>query len=534
MVARYEQVRAYRFVTRRIVSAMLSGEPESNELPVRRLGLSLFGSLLVGMIVLAVVGVYGFINPSGGRPAENDIVIERESGARYVFIEGRLHPVLNFTSARLIVGNPSPKVRTMSHKSLVNVPVGPPVGIRDAPDPPPPKGNLVGLPWNVCGVKVSGAGAAATELVVGRTPAGGVALGEEALLVSTSANNDLPLYLLWHDHRLRISERTTLTALELASITPMQIDRALLDAITAGPDLAALKLPGAGQPSPKKVAGATSDVGTVYQSGQQFYVMTRTGLATIGAVSAALLLANGKDAVEISATQAAQALGTGPVEPEGFPQAKPSIRADTSGTTLCARFDAATAGGRQTPTLSLFGPGSEQLTLDPALSALRSGTTADQVTLPEGRGALAQALPGADSQATGTVYLITDQGIRYPLQDTGEVKAQTALGYEGVKPTGVPSSLLALIPRGPTLDPEVARKFVAPGPAAAATASPKPSSSPKPSTTPTKATPSSTPTKAPSSPNASRSGRRAPQARRGARRRRRSDRVDFTGIDPVA
>ncbi|MEV0135859.1 type VII secretion protein EccB [Dactylosporangium sp. NPDC050688] len=528
MVARYEQVRAYRFVTRRIVSAMLSGEPESNELPVRRLGMSLFGSLLVGMIVLAVVGVYGFINPSGGKPAENDIVIERESGARYVFIEGRLHPVLNFTSARLIVGNPSPKVRTMSHKSLVNLPVGPPVGIRDAPDPPPPKNALLGLPWNVCGVRVTGAGEAATQLVIGRTPSGGVPLGEQALLVSTSTGNDLPLYLLWHDHRLRIADRTTLTALELASITPMRIDPALLDAVTAGPDLAAPRLPGAGQPSPKKIAGANADVGAVYRSGQQYYVVTRTGLAAIGAVSAALLLANGKPAVEISATQTAQVLDTTPVEPEGFPQTKPAIRADTADTTLCAQFGTAAAGGRGTPALALYGPGSEQLTLDPDRSTVRTATTADQVTLAEGHGALAQALPGGGAQATGTVYLITDQGIRYPLQDTGEVKAQAALGYEGVTPVGVPASLLALVPRGPTLDPEAARKFVAPAAPAATTKAPAPASS-------TAKPPSSAPpSKAPSSPATSRSGRRAPQARRGERRWRRSDRVDFTGIDPVA
>ncbi len=528
MVARYEQVRAYRFVTRRIVSAMLSGEPESNELPVRRLGMSLFASVIVGMIVLAVVGVYGFINPSGGKPAENDIVIERESGARYVYIEGRLHPVLNFTSARLIVGSPSPSVRTMSHKSLVNLPVGPPVGIRDAPDPPPPKKNLVGLPWNVCGVRVTGAGEAAAQLVIGRTPSGGVTLGDDALLVSTSAGNELPLYLLWHDHRLRITERTTLTALELASVTPMRIDRAQLDAVAAGPDLAALKLPGAGQPSPKKVAGATAEIGTVYRSGQQNYVLTSKGLATIGAASTALLTANGKPVVQISASQAAQAFDPAPIEPEGFPQAKPKIRAETGGSTVCVQFGAA-AGGAQTPALSLFGPGSEQLTLDPDRTTPRGGTTADQVTLAEGHGALAQALPGADSTATGTVYLITDQGIRYPLKDGGDVKALPALGYEGAKPVGVPASLLSLVPLGPTLDPVAARQFIGaatPAPAAPTTKAPA-SSSAKPST-------SATPSKGPSTPASAPSGRRATQASRGRRPRRRSDRVDFGGTDPVA
>ena len=106
MPSRHEQVRAHRFVTRRIVSAMLSGEPESTELPARRLAMALFGSLIVATIVLAVVGVIGFVNPTGGKPEENDIIIMRETGARFVYVEGTLHPVLNYASALLIVGTP--------------------------------------------------------------------------------------------------------------------------------------------------------------------------------------------------------------------------------------------------------------------------------------------------------------------------------------------------------------------------------------------------------------------------------------------
>ncbi|WP_238006613.1 type VII secretion protein EccB [Dactylosporangium sp. AC04546] len=533
MVARYEQVRAYRFVTRRIVSAMLSGEPESNELPVRRLAMSIFGSVIVGAIVLAVAGVYGFINPSGGSPDENDIVIERESGARFVFIEGTLHPVLNFTSARLIVGSAAPKVRTMSHKSLSKLPVGLPVGIQNAPDPPPPSNALVGLPWSVCGVRVTGAAPAATRLEIGRVPAGGVALGEQAVLVSTSSSGDLPLYLLWHDRRLRITERTVLTALELASATPLRVNTALLNSITAGPDLAPLKLPGAGQPSSRKVAGQSADVGSVYRSGQQYYVLTNSGLATIGAVSAALLLANGASPVEITAAQAAQALSTGAaVEPEGFPQARPQARADVAEATLCAHYTAAPQGGRPQVTLALYGATAEQLTLDPDRTTTQS-SVAQQVSVPQGRGALVHALPAPDadaSSAAGTVYLVSDQGVRYALQDSENVKAMVALGYEGVAATGVPASLLALIPQGPALDPAAARSFVttrSTGSASTPTPKASQSSSPKPTQTQ-----SPTPSKPPSSrPPAS--GNPSASRRRAAPGRRRSGRVDRTGADQV-
>ena len=61
------RLQAYRFVTRRIVSALLSGEPETTERPMRRFGLAVFGSAMVAAIVFAGVGVVGFLFP----PAPN-------------------------------------------------------------------------------------------------------------------------------------------------------------------------------------------------------------------------------------------------------------------------------------------------------------------------------------------------------------------------------------------------------------------------------------------------------------------------------
>lgn len=87
MRTRREQVQAYRFTTRRIVSAMLSGEPETTDLPMRRLGYAVFASVMVAAIVFAGVGIYGLLNPGGRRPAENALIIERETGARYLYLQ---------------------------------------------------------------------------------------------------------------------------------------------------------------------------------------------------------------------------------------------------------------------------------------------------------------------------------------------------------------------------------------------------------------------------------------------------------------
>jgi hypothetical protein len=102
--------------------------------------------------------------------------------------------------------------------------------------------------------------------------------------------------------------------------------------------------------------------------------------------------------------------------------------------------------------------------------------TAEAVLLPGGKGVIAQASPGAGTSGSGaagsTIYLISPQGIRYPL---GSADTLGVLGYGGITPLAVPGSLLSLIPTGPTLDREDAFAVFAPdGPAPAASPSPAP------------------------------------------------------------
>ncbi|MGH3656193.1 MAG: type VII secretion protein EccB, partial [Micromonosporaceae bacterium] len=83
---------------------------------------------------------------------------------------------------------------------------------------------------------------------------------------------------------------------------------------------------------------------------------------------------------------------------------------------------------------------------------------ADAIYLPPGRGALVieQRASGATS---GAMYLVTDQGIRYPLGKD----ARKALGYEKARPTPVSATVLALLPFGPTLDRQAAARVVTVG-----------------------------------------------------------------------
>jgi type VII secretion protein EccB len=466
MRTRREQVQAYRFVTRRIGSALLTGEPETTELPMRRLGLAVLASVMLGTIVLAGIGVYGAVRPGGGKPVDNSIVIERETGARYVYVKQQLHPVLNYASARLVIGAPTPTVVTLSRNSLRNIPRGEPVGIPNAPDALPEPSSLRGLPWSTCSMRrAPGSTTLAAHVLVGDHPDGGSPLGGDALLVAGGTSGDAPRYLVWNSHRLRVYNNAVLAALEIAAAIPVPVDQAVLNSIPAGPDLQAGYVDQAGAVG-ATVNGAAGKIGQVYRSGDQYYLLLNRGLVTIGETMAKLLLANGDPVIQIPATAVGAVQNTHRFEPDNFPGAVPRLRnAATEPAMVCATYRG-TDSPDGSAMVELFPRPDDRLVQASAnLPSAQVGSAgirlADRVLVPGGQGALVRVLPAPDAPATGTTrYLITDQGIKYALPSDEADKVQQNLGYPDVTPTPVPSYLLALIPAGPALDPRAASQFL--------------------------------------------------------------------------
>jgi hypothetical protein len=121
MASRRDLVHSIQFASRRVVSAVVLREPDPAEWPNRRLGGAGFAGVMLTVIALAAVGVYGMV-VKGGKTSWKDgrsIIVVSETGATYVYIENRLHPALNFTSAALLVG--STQVTKVSKASLAKV-----------------------------------------------------------------------------------------------------------------------------------------------------------------------------------------------------------------------------------------------------------------------------------------------------------------------------------------------------------------------------------------------------------------------------
>jgi type VII secretion protein EccB len=459
MRSRREQLQAYRFVTRRAVAAVLSGEPETTEMPMRRLALSVFASAMIATIVFAGFGVYGLIRPGGSTAfrTEKALIVEKESGVRYLYRKGRLHPVLNYASARMVLGTPEPEVRSVSRNSIQKVPRGRPIGIPGAPDDLPGDDELRNLPWTLCTLRDT-TGTPRTWLSVGDRVGGGQELGDRGVILASGNNR----YLLWHNHRLLIRNYNS-TNLEFgfSDGAVVQADTAFVNALPQGPDLAPPIIDGKGQSGPQ-IGGETATIGSVYRSrvddDTRYYVLTRDGLAPIGATTFTLFrtVPGNLEVRDISAADLGdvEVLPAGRVEKEGMPDEVPQVLPAENGTPVaCAAYTGTV--GEMTVTAHADIPAElRDSAKAPVPANADPATVAGRIVVPGGKGALVAA------QGSRTVYLVTDQGFKYPI--TNE-EARAALGYGKAKPATLPGELLALVPSGPALDPQKADDF-APAP----------------------------------------------------------------------
>ncbi len=470
-----DQARAYAFISRRQTAALVADEPDSPDSPMHKIAVATVSSVMVAILAVAVAGVYGLLRPGGSTSwrSGQSLILEKDTGTRYVYTHGVLHPVLNYASARLILGQATLSIDSVSAASLHGARRGLPVGIAGAPDELPTPAAITRGPWSVCslpGVSSSGASTPYVRLTAGQVPGGTPLAGSRALLVS--ALDGTP-YLVWDDHRLRVpGGGAALTALDYASAPLLPVGDAWLSALPQGPDLAAPAVPGAGQAG-AQVAGQPALVGQVYGTGTgagaQDYVELRDGLASVSQVQADLLLAEpalrslysaGQPAaIPVTAAVAATTRSATLLASPGLPATPPAVVAGAAGGQLGA-CESYAPGGSFLPSVQTVSVPASSVTQAPAgTPADASGApVAAQVQVPPGGGAVVQAVaaPGASG---GTLYVVTDEGVKYPLPSAGVL---TALGLAGTTPARLPSALLDLIRTGPTLDPQAALTTVAP------------------------------------------------------------------------
>jgi type VII secretion protein EccB len=466
MASKRDQLHAYQFLVQRTVSALVTRETDPEQPPFRRPSGAVFGGIALAVIALAAVGVYGIIVP-GGNDSWRDgrkVVVEKETGTRYVYLSGRLHPVANFTSALLAVNQRAATV-TVSRNSLAGVRRGPRIGIPDAPDALPGPDGLLGGAWTLCSQPApdtTGSLVPRSVLMVGGRPKAGRRLEDRAMLVT--AGEEMFLVHEGYRHRIAGADLPTL-AVALRPAPALPVSPAVVEALPMGRPLAPIPVPGAGEPS-AAVPGRTDVlVGQLYETttsgGVQHWLAEGRRLRPISELQYDVQRAYGPTAAAypgarpvalpldlLDAGRARQVLPT-PAKAPDPPAERPDFADGADDAAVCLTF----APDEAVPevTLEPVMPETDPMTATPRRT--ESGMAlADRVSVPPGHAAVVEAMPNQDA-AAGTLMVVTDMGVSHPVAGPEVLRV---LGFGDVDPVRMPAGLVARLPMGSGLSHEAA------------------------------------------------------------------------------
>lgn len=415
--------------------------------------------------VLAIGGafVFGIIRPAGV-VGKSKIVADRSSYELYVNVNGRLHPVLNLTSARLIVGtNQDPTGAT--HESIAKEPKGLPVGIIGAP--------FAMSVTNGSGTSVAACQRAAVNSVASRPVItvinGGVQIGggrnaelspTEALVGSLGGQT----FLVWNGVKSAFdpADRIVLSALgidRVGAAAPMPLSGAVGNAIPSNLPLVVPSVPDAGTPSPWNLGGPATTIGSVVQSevpgrGTQFYVVLKAGVQKISSTVAAMLRSQNAYGLATPPVVSPDAVAAVPqvtiIQADQFPPVPVRVVDPTAKPVTCWLWE---KGRTSTTAVSRVVVGTELPIAPAADNALvpvgmpgkvRDG--ADFVWMaPDAANYVAVTGNAATSDSRETMWWLSPSGTRFGLSSDQQQRESVGLGGDQLP---MPASVLRLFPRG--------------------------------------------------------------------------------------
>jgi len=247
--------------------------------------------VLIGIGWMALLHV---MKPAG-LVGQSAIIGNRDTGAIYAKINGRLYPALNLTSARLAVGNAAP-VAWVKASEILKYPTGPMIGIPGVPDDLTVTPSSVSA-WSVCDTAPT-RGSGAPPLVT--SIAGELStVGRAAPMPSSRAVLATHLgatYVIWGGQRSQIDPTDRSVTFNLGldpGVTyPIEISNALFDALPSTEPLVIPAIPQSGAPSallPGSTVGSVLETRDANGAVTGFYVLLPDGVQKITSFVADLL-----------------------------------------------------------------------------------------------------------------------------------------------------------------------------------------------------------------------------------------------------
>ena len=460
MSSKKDLVEAHAFNRRRLVSAFVSGAPGGREVEPVRYGRTLVGGLVLAVFLVAGAGVLGLIKPTIEDDwNENTLVIGEESGSRFVALESGLYPVINTTSARLLLAQEDGTldVRSVPDDLIAEQTLQPTIGITGAPDILPAPDNLIDSGWTACT-----SGGADIKLRIASQPLA-AALPNDALLVES--DKDGKRYVITGDRRYPLPSGTrgddVIRALGLSGATSFHVDGLWLDLVALGPELASFSVPDEGDRLPTGEPGVDR-VGTpLLIDGDHFILVNdggKPGLLPISEFAYSMYTAEGtsvkRDEQEL---EPGQLTGLSNAELDlpfvtEWPQDPLRQWEGTAPCMILERTGSVTRSGR----LATPAPQTASLLVPTKGSGLST-------VVEQGHGALVEATTaGVSDEDSKTAVLIDSTGTRFTVGTAGDDDvAKIALGYGETTPTRVPKPWTELVRGdGPALNPTAATERV--------------------------------------------------------------------------
>ncbi len=450
MATKKDLVEAYSFSRRRLVTAFVSGAPGGREVEPARPGRSIVGGLALAVLLIAGAAIAGVFTSSVD-PAwaeSQGLVISKEEAEVFVITEAStspvLHPILNITSAKLILGS-DVEVQVIPEDEIAQETVGTDLGIFGAPYDVPDTERLIQSGWTACTDNADGGlrlSLSESELTTASPVDGGmlVTVDRETWLIATSRPDDAGVVSA---HRYRVpAANSPAQTLVLAGIgfsegaaDATEVNRGWLNLFPQGGDVSAAAF-GVTPASSRGGEPAPGDVLLV--DGNPYLTLDSGELAPLDPFALEVAVAGGVQPTDYQGDVDALTFDRGGfLEDERWP-----------GTTLAPIF-----GERCVRLLAeAEQPPLVQLVQDPEGVAAATGTNDKSVAVDAGFGAYAVA--GGWGDVTGhTPFVMDAKGFAYPLVDS---IAADQLGYGGIDPPVVPDRWVELFTPGVELSQNAA------------------------------------------------------------------------------
>lgn len=396
-----------------------------------------------------------------GLIGESAIVGDRNSGAVYARIDGRLHPALNLASARLATGSATAPT-WVTAREIAKHPTGPLIGIAGIPDDYPSAGPRSA--WAVCDTAARGNRTRPVVTAIAGDLSGGRAepMGPSAAIL---ARRGTDTYLIWNGRRSRIDPADRAISfnlgLERAPGRPVEISAALFDAIPATEPLVVPDIPEAGKPS-RWLAGsrvgqllATRDA-TGGVSG--LYVLLAGGVQRVTPFVADLLRTSGGRAGSVPQPVSPDRLAAIPqvevLSVDYYPTGKLDFVDPEANPVTCVSWTKLMTDPQASVSL-ISGRG---LPTPPAMDAhvvtlVQQGRTADSaeadrtLVLPGAASLVASTSGVATSDSRESLYWVSPQGVRFGI--ARNPKTLQSLGIDPARAVQAPWPLLRTFAPGP-------------------------------------------------------------------------------------